>query len=87
VHFSDVFSALVKTVVLKRPLRSLGIPGAALVLVGLYWWVQILDTYNATRQFAIGNALVASVILLAGFFLGISALLLIAIVLAVQEHR
>ena len=46
VHFSDVFSALVKTVVLRRPIRSLGIPGAALVLVGLYWWVKILDTYN-----------------------------------------
>ncbi len=86
VHFSDVFSALVKTVVLKRPVRSLGIPGAVLVLAGLYWWVQILYTYNATKQFAIGNALVASVILLAGFFLGISAVILIAIVLAIQEH-
>jgi glycosyltransferase involved in cell wall biosynthesis len=85
-HFSDVFSAIVKTVILKRPLRSLGIPGSILVLVGLYWWIQILDIYNASRQFAIGNALVASVILLVGFFMAISAVILIAIVLAIQER-
>jgi glycosyltransferase involved in cell wall biosynthesis len=85
-HFSDVFSAIVRTVILKRPLRSLGIPGSILVLVGLYWWIQILDIYNATRQFAIGNALVASVILLVGFFMAISAVILIAIVLAIQER-
>jgi glycosyltransferase involved in cell wall biosynthesis len=85
-HFSDVFSAIIKAIILKRPLRSLGIPGSILVLVGLYWWIQILDIYNGTRQFAIGNALVASVILLAGFFMAISAVVLIAIVLAIQER-
>jgi hypothetical protein len=67
-------------------MRSLGIPAVVLVVGGLYWWVNILATYNATRQFAIGNALVASVVLLAGFFLGISALILAAIVLAIQEQ-
>jgi glycosyltransferase involved in cell wall biosynthesis len=86
-HFSDVLVAVIKEVVLKRPVRSLGIPGLILVIVGLYWWVRILDIYNATRQFAIGNALVASVVLLAGFFMVISAMMLIAIVLAIQERR
>jgi glycosyltransferase involved in cell wall biosynthesis len=86
-HFSDVLVALVKAVVLRRPVRSLGIPGLLLVIAGIYWWVRILDIYNATRQFAIGNALVASVVLLAGFFMVISAMMLIAIVLAIQEHR
>jgi glycosyltransferase involved in cell wall biosynthesis len=86
-HFSDVLVAVIKEVVLKRPVRSLGIPGLILVIVGVYWWIRILDIYNATRQFAIGNALVASVVLLAGFFTVISAMMLIAIVLAIQERR
>jgi glycosyltransferase involved in cell wall biosynthesis len=86
-HFSDVLVAIIKAVVLKRPVRSLGIPGLILVIVGVYWWIWILDIYNATRQFAIGNALVASVVLLAGFLMVISAMMLIAIVLAIQERR
>jgi glycosyltransferase involved in cell wall biosynthesis len=85
-HFGDVLLAIIKAVVLKRPVRSLGIPGVLLVVVGVYWWIRILDIYNATREFAIGNALVASVVLLAGFFMVISAMVLIAIVLAIQEH-
>jgi glycosyltransferase involved in cell wall biosynthesis len=86
-HFSDVLVAIIKAVILKRPVRSLGIPGLLLVIVGVYWWIRILDIYNATRQFAIGNALVASVVLLAGFFMVISAMMLVAIVLAIQERR
>jgi glycosyltransferase involved in cell wall biosynthesis len=85
-HFGDVLLAIIKAVVLKRPVRSLGIPGVLLLVVGVYWWIRILDIYNATREFAIGNALVASVVLLAGFFMVISAMVLIAIVLAIQEH-
>jgi glycosyltransferase involved in cell wall biosynthesis len=85
-HFGDVLLAIIKAVVLKRPVRSLGIPGVLLVVVGVYWWIRILDIYNATKEFAIGNALVASVVLLAGFFMVISAMVLIAIVLAIQEH-
>jgi glycosyltransferase involved in cell wall biosynthesis len=83
-HFSDVVSALAKVALLKRPLRFLGIPAMVLVLVGLFWWFQILDTYNTTRQFAIGNALVASVVLIAGFFLGVGAIILLAIRLIVE---
>jgi glycosyltransferase involved in cell wall biosynthesis len=86
-HFGDVLLAIIKAVILKRPVRSLGIPGLVLVIVGVYWWIRILDIYNTTTQFAIGNALVASVVLLAGFFMAISAMVLIAIILAIQERR
>jgi glycosyltransferase involved in cell wall biosynthesis len=84
-HFSDVLSTLAKIALLKRPLRFLGIPAVLMVLFGLFRWIQILNTYNTTREFAIGNALVASVVLIAGFFLGIGAIILLAIRLIVQE--
>jgi glycosyltransferase involved in cell wall biosynthesis len=86
-HFTDVVSAIAKQALLKRPVRFLGIPSAALIIGGLYWWILILDAYNHTREFAIGNAIVASVVLMLGFFLGISSLILLALVLIVQESR
>lgn len=86
-HFSDILSTLAKVALLKRPLRYLGIPATLMVLFGLIRWIQILDAYNSTREFAIGNALVASVVLIAGFFLGIGAIILLAIRLIVQESQ
>jgi hypothetical protein len=86
-HFTDVVSAIAKQTFLKRPVRFLGVPAAVLVVGGLYWWLLILDIFNRTREFAIGNAIVASVVLMVGFFLGISTLILLAIVLMVQERR
>lgn len=86
-HFSDILSTLAKITLLKRPLRFLGIPAVLMVLYGLLRWFQILDAYNTTREFAIGNALVASVVLIAGFFLGIGAIILLAIRLIVQESK
>jgi glycosyltransferase involved in cell wall biosynthesis len=85
-HFSDVASTITKVVLLRRPIRYLGIPAVLLVVVGLYRWFQILDAYNSTRQFAIGNAIVASLVLIVGFFLGIGAIILLAISLAIQER-
>jgi hypothetical protein len=85
-HFSDVLSTVAKIVLLKRPIRFLGLPAMILVIGGLYWWFQILDRYNSTRQFAIGNAIVASVVVIVGFFLGIGAIILLAISLAIKER-
>jgi len=84
-HFSDVIAAITRIAILKRPIRFLGVPAACLVIIGLSWWVRILWIYNETRQFALGNALVASVVLIAGFFLGVASLFLLAIRLTLQE--
>ena len=86
-HFSDVVSGLAKNTFLKRPVRFLGIPAAALVLGGVYWWTLILDQYNRTGKFAIGNALVASVVLMIGFFLSVGSLILLSITLITQESN
>lgn len=85
-HFSDVLSTLAKIVLLKRPIRFLGLPAMILVIAGLYWWFQILGEYNSTRGFAIGNAIVASAVIVIGLFLGIAAMILLAISLAIRER-
>jgi hypothetical protein len=58
----------------------------ALVIWGLYWWFQILTSYNSTKEFAIGNAIVASVVVMVGFFLGLGAIILLAISMAIKER-
>lgn len=85
-HFSDVLSAVAKMVLLRRPVRFLGLPAVALLIIGMYWWLQILTEWNTTHDFAIGTALVASIIVLFGFFLGIGAIILLAISLAIKER-
>lgn len=86
-HFTDVVSAIAKNTFLRRPVRFLGVPGAALIVGGLYWWLLIFEQYDRTREFAIGNAIVASVVLMVGFFLATGSLILLAITLMVQESR
>ena len=86
-HFTDVISVIAKNSFLRRPVRFLGIPAAVLIIGGLYWWLLILDLYNRTREFAIGNALVASVVLMIGFFLSIGSLILLSITLTAQESN
>lgn len=84
--FSDVLSAVAKFVLLKRPLRFLGLPAAVLLIIGMLWWFQILAEWSSRHDFAIGNALVASVVVMFRFFLGIGALILLAISLALKER-
>lgn len=86
-HFTDVISVIAKNSFLRRPVRFLGVPAAILIIGGLYWWLLILDLYNRTRAFAIGNALVASVVLMIGFFLSVGSLILLAITLTTQESN
>lgn len=85
VHFSDVLSAIVMMSIIRRPIRFLGIPAVALVALGLYGWLEVVSRYSMSGDLALGHALVYSMILLAGFFLGVGAIIVLAIRLVVQE--
>ena len=85
VHFTDVASTIVKVFLIRRPLRTMGIPGLALLAIGMYGWLDVLATYNAAQGFALGHALVYTVILLSGMFTVIAAILLSAVRMAVQQ--
>lgn len=85
IQFSDVLSIFVKELIGKRPLRFLGIPGLVLMAFGIYGWLQILSTYNLTREFATGHALVYTILFLSGIFIMLGAIVLFVIRLMVQE--
>jgi glycosyltransferase involved in cell wall biosynthesis len=87
VQFSDVISAIVKTWLVRRPFRTLGIPGLVLLLVGVLGWLEVLASYDATKGFAIGHALVYTIILLSGMLVTITAMLLFIAKTVIQEPR
>ena len=87
VHFTDVASTIVKVFLIRRPLRTMGAPGLALLVIGLYGWLDVLATYNATQGFAIGHALVYTIILLSGIFTVIAAILLSVVRMTVQQAK
>ena len=87
VQFTDVIATIVMVALARRPLRILGIPGLLLLLVGLFGWLDVLATYNAARGFPLGHGTVYSVILLPAIMMTITAMLLFAVRMAIQQAR
>jgi glycosyltransferase involved in cell wall biosynthesis len=87
VQFTDVISTILKASLERRPLRVVGIPGLLLLLFGLFGWLDVLATYNATQGLALGHALVYTTILLTGIFMILAAIVVFVVRLAIQEIR
>jgi len=87
VHFTDVISTIIKVELVRRPLRTVGIPGLLLLLVGMLGWLDVLATYNAAQGFALGHALISTIILLTGILVTLVAILLFALRIAIQQTR
>jgi glycosyltransferase involved in cell wall biosynthesis len=87
VQFTDVVSTIAKVSLSRRPLRTMGVPGMVLLLVGLYGWLDVLLTFNLVHEFALGHALVYTIVLLSGIFTIIAGILLSALRMAIQQVR
>jgi hypothetical protein len=86
IQFTDIVSTLVKFSLVRRPMRVMGIPGVLLLIIGVYGWLDVLATYNSAQGFALGHALVYTIILLAGIFMAIAAMLLFVMRIMLQER-
>jgi hypothetical protein len=87
VHFTDVIFTIVKVELVRRPLRTIGAPGLLLLLVGVFGWLDVLATWNTAQGFALGHALVYTIILLTGILMTLVAILLFALRIAIQQAR
>lgn len=85
IQFTDVFSTIIKVSLVRRPLRVIGVPGLVLLVVGLFGWLDVLATYNAAQEFALGHALVYTAVLLTGILMTIVATLLFVVRILLQE--
>jgi small-conductance mechanosensitive channel len=64
---------------LRQPLLLIGVPGLALLVAGLVLGARVLTVYSATKELAVGNALITILLCLAGLLALFTALMLQAI--------
>ena len=75
-HGVSVLSRVLVLISLRQPLVLFGIPGIMLLSGGLALGVRVLNIYGRTSQFAIGNALGAILLCMAGILALFAALML-----------
>lgn len=85
-HGLDVISTIIKLVVEERPLVYLGIPGAALLLVGMFFGLWALQIYAMYRYIATNIALASLAFTIIGIFCIFTAITLYAILRAIKKR-
>lgn len=66
-HGFSVLNYVIWLVAERRPLLFIGLPGFALVVLGLFMGILTLQTYNQTHVFLISYAILVSILLIVGF--------------------
>ncbi len=80
-HSTSVVTTLVELVVIKQPLRYLGIPGFILFIIGIIYSVVVIAIFNDTRYFSVPSTLVA----LGSLLIGLMLLLMSAILYSINR--
>jgi len=65
-HGFSVLSYIIWLIAERRPLLFIGIPGLALVILGLIFGIQTLQYYNQTHVFLVSYAIIVSIFLIIG---------------------
>jgi len=79
-HTGDVISSLIELIALKHPLKYLGIPGLALIIIGVISGVNVISYFNEIRYFSIPLTLIALGSVVIGLMLILMAVVLFSIV-------
>ena len=78
-HGSSVLGSLIEMILVKHPLKYLGIPGLTVLICGILFSFYTISIFNETQLLPIPFALVSIGILLLGFLLLLSSGILFAI--------
>lgn len=78
-HSVEVVTSLIELIAIKHSLRYLGIPGFALIVIGIIFAITSITIFNETRYFSIPITLVAFGSILAGLILLLMSVLLFSI--------
>ncbi|MBE0689502.1 MAG: glycosyltransferase family 2 protein, partial [Anaerolineae bacterium] len=70
-----------------RPLLFFGVPGVALLLIGLVLGWQVVDVYNRFENLAVGTALIVVLLLLGGVFFLFTGIILHALRILMDEIK
>jgi hypothetical protein len=75
-HGLQLVSTILQTIEQDHPVLLLGVPGAALTLLGLFGGYLTLANYMSTQTFPIGHGLGSALLILLGVFSGFTAIVL-----------
>ncbi len=78
-HSGEVITSLIELIAIHHPLKYLGIPGMVLVIVGIFFTLIIVSTFNETRYFSIPFTLLSLGSLIIGLMLLLMSVLLFSI--------
>ena len=78
-HSSAVINSLLELIILRHPLKYLGIPGIALIIFGVIYSGVVIAIFNEDRYFSIPSTLLALGSLMIGLTLALVAFILYAI--------
>jgi len=78
-HAANVIISVISVTAEKRPILFFGLPGTIALLVGVYFWLQLLNLYVTLHYFVVSVALIAATTTLLGIFFIFTAIILYAI--------
>jgi len=81
VHVSEVLRTMLEIVVIRHPLKYMGIPGLILIIVGIAVGIFVLITFNEIRYFSIPFTLIA----IAATILGLLLLLMSVVLFSISK--
>ncbi len=78
-HSGEVITSIIELVAIRHPLKYLGISGILFLIIGIFFSVLIISTFNDTRYFSIPLTLIAMGASLIGLMLLLMAVLLFSV--------
>lgn len=86
-HAISVFGTIITFISERHPMTFLGLPGLVLVCFGLYGWTWVITRYAEVKIFAMGTALISTILLLTGTFAVFAGLILFTVAGLVKKYR
>ena len=68
-HTTGVVASLIELILIKHPLKFLGIPGILLIISGIFTSFYVLSIFNETRYFSIGFTMLGMGLFIFGLLL------------------
>lgn len=86
-HGLSVLYSILKFVELERPMISLGLPGLALILIGLALGFNVVETYAQKGALAVGSALITVMLIVVGMLAIFVSMVLHAIKITFERYK
>jgi len=78
-HTGEVVSTILEKIAIKSPLKYFGIPGIVIMIIGIYFALDVFMIYNDTGYFSIPFTLIGATFLVTGLILFLMATMLFSV--------